>query len=117
MPPAEKIIGIAVPDGDAMLKKLRCTTMSIARKQEDQKIRVEDCSVEDIKPYMQSLRKALSGDFRGLDPVSLKFVVAASDAHGMTYMWTYPGFEKGHYPGSGERRGAISTLPPTMLVK
>ena len=102
LPPAEKIVGIEVADIEHTLKKLRCTTFSIVQKKKDQKAVLVECGLEEVKKYMQSIRKALSGDFLGLDPVSLRFVIAAADAHGMTYMWTYPGFEKGHYQGAGE---------------
>ena len=93
-------------DVDAMMRSLRCTTFTVVEKREGQKAILVQEPHEEIETYLQATKMALRGDFRGLDREGLRFVVAAPDAHGLTYMWTAPGFSKGAYVGTKELHDA-----------
>ena len=101
-PIAGLLKGVAVADGNAALKRLGCASIVFARKNEDGQVVTKDHIPKAYAQYIQSLQKALRGDFAGLDATSLLFVVPAPDAYGMPYMWSYPGFAKGLYPGTKE---------------
>ena len=102
-PLGELFAGIAVGDSEAMLQKLRRTSIIFQNKgQESGRAVTEEFAKDRYLQYVEALRKALRGDFVGLEATSRLFVVPALDAFGMTYMWSYPGFVKGLTTGSVE---------------